>query len=162
MRTVFNLLLLATALSCQAEQISGTVVRVADGDSLTIQDLGKVTHSVRLAGIDAPEMAQAFGRASRDSLATLVAGKPVTVQTYKKDRYGRLVGKVMLDGIDVNLEQVRTGMAWFYREFSHEQTEADQQRYDQAERQAVDRRRGLWALEDPIAPWEFRMRHTHR
>jgi endonuclease YncB( thermonuclease family) len=68
----------------------------------------------------------------------------------------------MLDGIDVNLEHVRTGMAWFYREFSHDQTVADQQRYDRAERQAVDRRRGLWALKDPIAPWEFRMRHTHR
>ncbi len=88
------------------------VVHVADGDTITVLDAGKVQHKVRLAGIDAPEKAQPFGQRSRESLADLVAGRTVIVETHKKDRYGRYVGKVILNSRDVNLEQIRRGMAW--------------------------------------------------
>ncbi len=88
------------------------VVHVADGDTITVLDAGKVQHKVRLAGIDAPEKAQPFGQRSRESLEDLVAGRTVIVETHKKDRYGRYVGKVILNSRDVNLEQIRRGMAW--------------------------------------------------
>lgn len=126
MRNIFILLTILVALACQAEVITGKVVRVTDGDTITILDADKVQHKVRLAGIDAPEKAQAFGERSRDSLEDLVAGRSVTVETHKKDRYGRLVGKVLLNGLDVNMEQIRRGMAWFYRDYAHEQSKTDQ------------------------------------
>lgn len=88
------------------------VVHVADGDTITVLDAGKVQHKVRLAGVDAPEKAQPFGQRSRESLEDLVAGRTVIVETHKKDRYGRYVGKVILNSRDVNLEQIRRGMAW--------------------------------------------------
>lgn len=88
------------------------VVHVADGDTITVLDAGKVHHKVRLAGIDAPEKAKPFGQRSRESLEDLVAGRTVIVETHKKDRYGRYVGKVILNSRDVNLEQIRRGMAW--------------------------------------------------
>lgn len=156
MRKIFTLLALLMALACQAEMITGKVVRVADGDTITILDADKAQHKVRLAGIDAPEKAQAFGERSRDSLEELVAGKTVTVETHKKDRYGRRVGKVLLNGQDMNLEQVRRGMAWFYREYAHEQSAADQQSYARTESEAREIGKGLWRDKAPVPPWDFR------
>lgn len=77
MRNIFILLTMLVALACQAEVITGKVVRVTDGDTITILDADKIQHKVRLAGIDAPEKAQAFGERSRDSLEDLVAGRSV-------------------------------------------------------------------------------------
>lgn len=156
MRALLTAFAILLGLTCQAEVISGKVVSVADGDTVTILDASKVQHKVRLAGIDAPERAQAFGERSREALADLVAGRAVIVETHKEDRYGRLIGKILLNGRDVNREQVRSGMAWFYRDYAHEQTEADQQSYDRAETEAKDFRRGLWADKRPVPPWEFR------
>ena len=113
-------------------------------------------HKVRLAGIDAPERAQPFGQRSRESLEDLVAGRTVIVETHKKDRYGRYVGKVIVNSRDVNLEQIRRGMAWFYREYAHEQSAADRQSYDQAETDARSSHFGLWVEKAPIAPWDYR------
>lgn len=143
MRKTFILLTLLVALASQGEVITGKVVRVADGDTITVLDAAKVQHKVRLAGIDAPEKAQAFGERSRDSLEELVAGRSVTVETHKTDRYGRLVGKVLLNGLDVNMEQVRRGMAWFYRDYAHEQSKTDQRSYDRAESESKAYGRGL-------------------
>ncbi len=88
---------------------------MADGDSITVLDNTNTQYRIRLQGIDAPERKQAFGNASRKYLASLVASKAVTVQWVKRDRYGRVVGFVIVDGHDVNLVQVKAGMAWFYR-----------------------------------------------
>jgi endonuclease YncB( thermonuclease family) len=162
MRWLVALSALLLATLCQAGVISGRVVRVADGDTITVLDANKVQHKVRLAGIDAPERTQSYGERSRESLDELVAGKTVIVETHKKDRYGRLVGKVLVDGHDVNIEQVRRGMAWFYREYSHEQPATDRQSYDQAEIEAKDFRKGLWADKSPVPPWEFRQKNRVR
>lgn len=139
-----------------AELISGRVVHVADGDTLTVLDTDHVQHKVRLAGIDAQEKSQAYGQRARDSLAELVANWVVIVQTDKRDRYGRRVGKVLVTGSDINIEQIRRGMAWFYRDYAGELTPADQQSYYRAETEAKDFRRGLWAESRPVPPWEFR------
>ncbi len=78
-----------------ADSLTGKVVKVADGDSITVLDSTNIQHRIRLQGIDAPERKQAFGNASRKHLATLVAGKQVTVKWVKRDRYGRIVGFVL-------------------------------------------------------------------
>ena len=91
---------------------TGKVVKISDGDTITVLDHYKVQHRVRLTGIDAPERKQAFGSRSRQSLGKLVFRKTVTVKTNKLDRYGRVLGKVLINGIDVNKERVRRGMAW--------------------------------------------------
>lgn len=141
---------------CHAEELKGRVVHVADGDTITVLDAGKVQHKVRLAGIDAPERAQPFGQRSRESLEDLVAGRTVIVETHKRDRYGRYVGKVIFNSRDVNLEQIRRGMAWFYREYAHEQSAGDRQSYEQAEIDARSSHFGLWAEKAPTAPWDYR------
>lgn len=158
MRAILLLAAVLLALPAQADLISGRVVRVADGDTITVLDAEKVQYKIRLAGIDAPEKSQAYGERSRESLAELVANRTVTVETKKKDRYGRHVGKVLVNGRDVNIEQIRRGQAWFYRQYERELSDVDRQSYDQAEAEAKDFRRGLWADERPVPPWEFRKR----
>lgn len=148
--------LLLTALTCQAEIITGRVVGVADGDTVTVLDQSKTQHKIRLAGIDAPEKAQAFGQRSKESLSALVFGKEVTVDTDKRDRYGRLVGKILVEGADANLEQIRRGMAWYYKAYAREQSAKDREAYEGAELAARGADRGLWYDADPVAPWEFR------
>ncbi len=77
-----------------AEPLTGKVVKVADGDSITVLENTNTQHRIRLQGIDAPERKQAFGSASRKNLASLVAGKTVTVNRDKRGRDGRITGSV--------------------------------------------------------------------
>ena len=98
--------------------IEGRVVGVSDGDTITVLDRAKVQHKIRLAGIDAPEKGQAFGNASKENLSRLVFDSQVEAHCHKKDRYGREVCKVLRGATDVNLEQIRAGMAWWYREYA--------------------------------------------
>lgn len=117
---------LTPALHAHAETLTGRTVGVSDGDTITVLDLTNTQHKIRLAGIDAPEKSQPFGQRSKESLSELVFGRTVTVETDKVDRYRRKVGKVRTpEGMDANLEQVRRGLAWHYKEYEQEQTEAD-------------------------------------
>ncbi len=86
----------------------------------------------------------------------MVAGKQVTVEYQKRDRYGRIVGKVLLDGIDACLEQVKVRFAWHYKKYQHEQSAEDRQLYADAEDKARNERLGLWRENNPIPPWEHR------
>ena len=139
-----------------SQTLNGSVVRVVDGDTVTVLDSSNTQHRIRLAGIDAPESHQAFGEQSRQSLAEMISGKEVTVTYQKTDQYGRLVGKILLDGRDINLEQVRAGMAWHYKEYQSEQTPEDRELYAKAEDEAHTARRGLWLDPDPVEPSAFR------
>lgn len=139
-----------------ADLITGRVISVADGDTITDLDNTNTQHKIRLAGIDAPEKSQPFGNASKKSLSDLVYGRHVEVNWQKKDRYGRRVGKVIVDGIDANLEQIKNGMAWFYARYQNEQSLQDRQEYAGAEDYAKKNRLGLWADSTPIPPWDFR------
>ncbi len=94
--------------------------------------------------------------ASRKHLASIVAGQQVTVEYQKRDRYGRILGKVLVDGIDACLEQVKAGFAWHYKKYQHEQSVEDQRLYADAENDARDARLGLWRENNPNPPWEFR------
>ena len=115
MRPIFFLLLAIVLLPAHAETLTGKVVRVIDGDTIVVLDADKVQHKIRLQGIDAPERHQAFGMKSKAYLSDLVAGKSVVVDYSKYDRYGRVLGKVIVNGKDVNLEQIEAGMAWHYK-----------------------------------------------
>ncbi len=143
-----------------AATITGRVVGVSDGDTITVLDTSRTQHKIRLAGIDAPESKQAFGTRSKQHLSGSVYNRQVTVEWDKHDRYGRTVGVVLVDGHDANLEQVRAGMAWWYRHYAKDQRPEDRQLYDAAETEARAAKRGLWADANPVPPWEWR--HTKK
>lgn len=151
-------LALALVFPAAADTISGRVVSVADGDTITVLDNSNTQHKIRLSGIDAPERTQPFGRRSREQLAELVAGKSVEVETDKTDRYGRSVGKIVLAGRDINLAMVVAGFAWHYKAYAKEQSAEDQRLYAGAEIDARQANRGLWFDVEPVAPWEWRAR----
>jgi endonuclease YncB( thermonuclease family) len=126
------------------------VVGVHDGDTITCLDENNQQQKVRLASIDAPEVGQEYGRASREALAAMVFGKTIAVADEGRDQYGRWIGSVSVDGIDVNRQMIATGNAWHYTEFSNDSTLAALQ--EQARMQKI----GLWSQPDPIPPWQFR------
>jgi len=151
------LAILALALSFPAwADITGNVVGVADGDTITVLDADKVQHKIRLTGIDAPEKKQPFGNRSKQSLSDMVYNKTVTVETDKRDRYGRELGKVLAGGKDVNLGQIRAGFAWHYKAYERTQSATDRQAYADAENEAKAAKRGLWLAADPTPPWVWR------
>jgi len=147
---------LGASSTSSAESYSGMVVSIADGDTVTVLDGANQQHKVRLAGIDAPEKAQAFGNVSRQHLAQLVFQKRVTIEFEKLDRYRREVGKILLAGRDINLQQIEAGLAWHYKKYQSEQPLADRPTYSAAESYAATERRGLWRDPSPTPPWEFR------
>ncbi len=148
--------LLCLCWSAFAETLTGKVVGVHDGDTCTVLDANHTEHKIRLNGVDAPELGQAFGQASKRNLSDLVFGKTVNVETGKTDRYGRLVGTVLLDGKDVNFAQLRAGLAWYFKKYERDVAADRRQPYADAEREARQARRGLWADPNPQPPWEYR------
>lgn len=125
------------------------VVSVGDGDTLTVlHDQRPI--KVRLAEIDAPEKAQAFGARAKQSLSDMCFGKTAEISTQTRDRYGRTVARVRCEGIDANAEQVRRGMAWVYDRYV-----TDRSLYTLQD-EARSARRGLWADSAPVPPWEWR------
>ncbi len=163
-RVIALCFLVFLSIAASADTLTGKVVKVVDGDTLYVLDANYKQHKIRLAGIDAPERKQAYGLASRKHLASIVAGKQVTVEYQKRDRYGGIVGKVLLvvvfhtsgDEIDVCLKQVKAGFAWHYKKYQHEQRREDQKLYAVAEANARDARLGLWRENNPIPPWDHR------
>lgn len=145
------------SLSAHADTLAGKVISVADGDTITVLS-GTTSHKIRLMGIDAPEKKQAFGNKSKDTLANTIAGQTVTVDYNKRDRYQRIIGKVIYQGQDINLRQVQLGMAWHYKQYEREQDVEDRSLYAQAEYLAQRDRLGLWADDKAVPPWEFRKR----
>jgi endonuclease YncB( thermonuclease family) len=112
MNKLLAALLLLAAQTAAADTLSGRVVSVANGDTLTVLDQDREQHKVRLSGIDAPEKSQPFGQRSKQSLSDLSYGRSVSVEWRKRDRYRRIVGKVLEGGRDVNFEQVRRGVGY--------------------------------------------------
>lgn len=151
---IFLSALLATPVFGAALQ--GKVVGISDGDTITLLDANNREYKIRLAGIDAPEKSQAFGTRSKQHLSDLVFGKSVVVDWNKTDKYGRTIGKVLVSGQNANLNQVKAGMAWHYKEYEKEQSAVDRDEYSKAEAMAHTQRLGLWSDPHPIPPWDFR------
>jgi endonuclease YncB( thermonuclease family) len=156
-RYALVLLILANlALAPARQELHGRVVRIADGDTITVLDAANQQHHVRLNGIDAPETSQPFSAKSKAHLSGIVAGKDVTVVGSKLDRYGRLVGTVIVGATNANLEQLRAGLAWYYRQYASDVAPENRPLYEAAEAQAKAAKIGLWSDAAPVAPWTFR------
>jgi endonuclease YncB( thermonuclease family) len=150
------LLLLAFPLASLAMPITGTVVGVSDGDTLTLLDASSKQHKIRLSGIDAPESGQAFGSNSKKALSDCAFGKQAVVETDKIDRYGRSIGRVVVAGVDCNLRQAQLGLAWHYVKYASERPAAESRSYAQTEQRARAEKIGLWSDSKALPPWEWR------
>ena len=148
--------LICIQYSAYAEMLTGKVISVSDGDTITVLDSKKNQLKIRLNGIDAPEKAQPFGQASKINLSSLVFSKEVDISWEKRDRFQRILGKVLLNGQDICLEQIKNGMAWHYRQYQRDQAAEDRGSYYLAEKDAREKRIGLWSDDAPIEPSQFR------
>jgi micrococcal nuclease len=167
------------------DEFTAKVIEVLDGDTVLIKRSNGL-QKVRLAEIDAPEKAQPFGPAAQQSLSGMVMKKQVKFVSGTVDQYGRLVAHLSIDGLDVNSEQVRRGMAWaaagwrqsrraptgaplagdnsnFASLAASRQSLRDPVHSNKAlialQNEAKQVLRGLWAQSDPIPPWEWRKQH---
>ena len=131
--------------------IQGEVVAVKDGDTVVVL-VDKTPVTVRLASIDAPEKKQPFGQQSKAALSAMVLGKQIRVVTSGRDRYGRTIGTLYDDEMNVNSEILRTGFAWHYRRFSNDVD------LSMLECSARTNSLGLWSGLHCVPPWEYRLR----
>ena len=144
-----TLVALCVSLPLAAQEVTGRVVGVHDGDTLTLLTAEKKQVQVRLADIDAPELGQPFGQAAKRELSTLCFNQPAKVQTRTTDLYGRTVGVVSCEGRDVSRVMVEHGMAWAYRMYLKRPELLN------IESSAKASHTGLWAS-SAVPPWEFR------
>lgn len=145
-------ILLVLLLGANATAAEHLVVGVKDGDTVMVRVEGTPTRECRMYGIDAPEKAQAFGAKSKQTLAELIYGRMVDVQVVGDGGYGRSLCKIRLGALDVNREQVRRGMAWWYRKYAPLEVG-----YGADENAARSARMGLWSDQlQPVEPWRFR------
>ena len=160
--------LLATP-AAGGEALQGKVVEVIRGDIIIVEDVARTRHTVRLAGIDAPDLKQAFGKESRQGLADLLLGRRIAVERRKQDNYGRIVGRVAVAPAgcatcpptrDAALAQLEAGLAWWFRDERREQPLEEQGYYEYAEFDARTRRLGLWQDAAPVPPWQWRKREN--
>lgn len=156
MKNLISIVFLLLSLTSSAETISGRVVGISDGDTVTVLDSANTQYKIRLSGIDAPEKKQPFGQVAKKTLSDLIYDKHVDVSYSKSDRYQRVLGKILLANQDVNLEMLKSGMAWHYKKYQKEQPFEDRISYHNAETAARNQKRGLWVETNPIAPWDFR------
>lgn len=135
-------------------KIQGEAIRVIDGDTIEVLQ-NKTRVRVRLLNIDAPEKKQAYGRWSKEQLKALLAGQSVTVFYTQTDRYGRVLGRVVTaNGTEVNRQQVLKGAAWVYDRYNTDNS------LPALQREAQTLKRGLWADNQPVPPWEWRHKHN--
>lgn len=155
MRLLLLLLLSTLCGLAQAEKFVTKVIAVLDGDTVLIHHSGRML-KVRLVDIDAPEKDQPFGTAAQRSLADMVLGKQVQFVSQAMDGYGRMIARLSADGVAVNAEQIRRGMAWEYSHYHSDRVlvalEAEARRVP----------RGLWSQDAPTPPWTWRKQHAHQ
>lgn len=133
-----------------AEEFSGKVVGITDGDTIKVMRNGKEV-VVRLNGIDCPESGQAFGARAKQYSSDQCFGSTVRVVIRDTDQYGRLVGDVFIsDGSMLNRNLVSAGFAWHYTQYSSDQVLA------RLQAEAKNARAGLWTDANPVPPWDFR------
>jgi len=103
---------------------------------------------VRLAHIDSPEKKQPFGNKAKQYVSDLCFGKYVKIgNNLKRDRNKRILAEIILpNGINVNKELVKNGLAWHFKKYSKDNI------YAQLELKARSQKTGLWKDKNPIAP----------
>jgi len=148
---VFIAILFLALPAWAVDTFTGKCVGVTDGDTIRVLRDGREVR-VRIDAIDCPEKSQDFGERAKQFTSSLVFGKVVTVNIGKIDRYGRSVGRVIVDGKDISLELIRAGLAWHYKKYSDDPVLA------KAEEDARARKVGLWSMTNPTPPWDYRHR----
>ena len=141
----------------QPEELIGVVVKIVDGDSIKIREEGvDTTHEVQIEGTDAPESKQAYGEESADALRKLALERKVRITWVKKDNFDRPLAQVYLaatvnDGENhINKIMIRDGHAWHFKRYNQSKELAE------LEEEARKAKRGLWATNNPQAPWDYR------
>lgn len=153
----FTVFVCTLVFNSQAQStLRGKAVRILDGDTFELLVNGNATYKVRLTDIDAPEKGQDFGQVSKQALAEILKGNDLQITYDKLDRNNRILGHVYRGNIYVNLELVKQGLAWHYKKYSKDE------RFALAENEARLKKRGLWILKSPIAPWEYRANRRKR
>ena len=144
---IFLLLISSNLLSLE---LKGKIIHISDGDTVHLLTDNKEKIKIRLNDIDAPESKQAFGNKSKENLKKYIYQKNVVVEYKNKDKYKRVLGIIYYQNRDINLQQVKDGYAWVYKKYSKNPN------YFKAEKDARNKRLGLWYDKKPIEPWEFR------
>lgn len=142
-------------LPVPAFAFTGMVVHVCDGDTISVLPSEGPVVKIRLANIDAPEKNQPFGIEAKQALAALVAGRTVEVRPQTIDKYRRTVSVVLLDGVDVSAVMVSKGLAWVYTKYNKDDS------LPAMEAEERESKRGLWADDNPMPPWDWRHRDKH-
>lgn len=148
-------------------KLIGKIIKVADGDTVTLIDANGLKHKIRLLGIDAPELQQAHGQTAKRWLSDQALNQNLQVEVTDTDRYGRKVGKLLAQEknceskecpyhVDLNLKLIELGHAWWYELYQNNQPTNDRILYKNAQAQAQQSQTGLWENKEPIAPWEWR------
>jgi endonuclease YncB( thermonuclease family) len=156
LRVLLGVHLVLSACLAFAGELEGIVTEVHDGDTLTLVNW-QYTYKVRLADIDAPELAQPGGKESRAALFHLCALKRAIAETQGEDHFGRTLATVTCAGVNANAEMVRRGMAWVFLRYAPK----DSPLFD-LEQAARLAKRGLWVDDAPVPPWEWRTRRESR
>ena len=150
MCALFSILFINQAWA--ADTITGKVVSIADGDTITVLDSSKTQHKIRLYGIDCPESHQDFGQKAKEFTSGLVFGQNVEVKVMDTDRYGRSVGVVSIGSKTLNEELLKSGMAWHYAQYCKASFCSQ---WNQYQTDARNKKIGLWSVANPTPPWEF-------
>jgi endonuclease YncB( thermonuclease family) len=144
------LFIILSLFQFQTDVITGKVIKVADGDTVTLLTDKKEQIKIRLDGIDCPERSQDFGTKAKDFTNSLCYGKRVKVEAKGIDKYGRTLGVIWVGSVNLNEELLHNGLAWHYIQYNHSQ------QYAELEKQAQQKKLNLWSIPNPIAPWDFR------
>lgn len=147
MRSILYLLIFFS-LSINS-QLKGKIVKVQDGDTVTLLDSVNTQYKIRLYGIDAPEKGQPHGDKSKEYISSLIAGKEVIVDVKGTDQYKRILGVVYLGDTNINAEMIRAGYAWNYK-YSKDKY------YIKLQEKAKAENKGLWNDKNAIDPWQWR------
>lgn len=156
MRRLLPVVLALFFAAAHAETLSGTVERVKDGDTVRMRLLDGGKADLRLAGVDAPEKTQPFGRAAGRRLAALCLGKPAEAGWRDTDRFERPVGRLFCDGRDVGRVLIAEGLAWHFKRYARTQPIDERTGDAEAEVLAREAMAGLWSEPGPVPPWEWR------
>lgn len=133
----------------KGDSFHGKVIKISDGDTFRVL-FEQTSIRIRMNSIDCPEKKQDFYQVAKDALASLIFNREVRITVSGYDRYGRVLGDVFINDLNINLAMVEGGFAWHYKKYSSSQLFAD------AENRAKMALRGLWSMSNPIAPWYFR------
>ena len=138
------------SVSRSNQHLTGTVIKIVDGDTFDVLTAGNNRIRIRLYGIDSPERSQDHYRVCKNALGQFIAGRLVRLVPHGKDRNKRLIAEVFLNGENINLKMINNGYAWHFKKYAPDAL------YAKAEISARSAKRGLWQMAGAVAPWDFR------